>query len=68
MDETMFGNMFFMMGELMLFLLVFGLLYAYNLVPIQGADHKRPKDQPREFVSVSHSGGRHRAPRTHHGV
>lgn len=60
----MIGNMFFTVAEILLFLLVFGLLYAYNLVPIQGADHRRPKDQPREFVSVSHSGGRHRATHT----
>lgn len=64
----MIGNMFFTVGELFLFLLVFGLLYAYNLVPIQGADHKRPKDQPREFVSTGHSRGRHRATHSHHGV
>lgn len=60
----MIGNIFFVMGELIMILILAILLVKYGLVPTQEAEHKRPKNQPRE-IARGGSGGRHRAPHIH---
>lgn len=61
----MIGNIFFVMGELIMILILAILLVKYGLIPTPEAEHKRPKDQPREIARGGNSRGRHRAPHIH---